>query len=173
MRAVKYDNENINLTRNSYGLSSCNSKCRRGHTWATGGGGWGGEPIPSPKAKKNKGPSKKCREERRKLKAFLKISLFFAGFKVRSSFLFCKKSLAFSFSCFGKNPSFLQQKFFLSPLPCTPPLEGEKVSPPLEPFWGVLQFLKHPPPLWKKVGAHVWERACLTKSERNRNQQRL
>ena len=32
-----------------------------------------------------------------------------------------------------------------------------KVFPPLEPFLGVQQFLRHSflPPLWKKVGAHV------------------
>ncbi len=40
--------------------------------------------------------------------------------------------------------------------PYTPPLGGQKVSPPLEPFLGLQQFLGHSSPLWKKVGAHVW-----------------
>ena len=64
------------------------------------------------------------------------------------------KNPCFSFSCFHKNPCFLLQKIGLSPppfRPSTPPLGGQKVSPPLEPFLGIQQFLRHsPPPSGKK-----------------------
>ena len=62
------------------------------------------------------------------------------------------KNPCFSFSCFHKNPCFLLQKNCLSlPFPhSTPPLGGQKVPPPLEPFLGIQQFLRHsPPPLEK------------------------
>ena len=39
--------------------------------------------------------------------------------------------------------------------PSTPPLGGQKESPPLEPFWGVQQFLRHSSSPLEKVGAHV------------------
>ncbi len=50
----------------------------------------------------------------------------------------------------GKNPVFFYKNMVGPPFP---PLYispwGQKVPPPLEPFWGVLQFLRHSPPLWK------------------------
>ncbi len=71
------------------------------------------------------------------------------------------KNPCFSFSCFHKNPCFLLQKNCLSPPfpPSTPPLRGQKVSPPLEPFLGIQQFLRHfPPPLEKS------RRPCVTRA---------
>ena len=45
------------------------------------------------------------------------------------------------------------ENFLLSPP--FPPSVTPNFTPPLEPFWEVLHFLRHSFPLWKKVGAHV------------------
>ncbi len=74
---------------------------------------------------------------------------------------FFAKNPCFSFPCFGKNPCVLLQKFglFLS-LPITPlypsTRRAKSIPSPRAILRGITIFdAFSPPPLWKKVGAHV------------------
>ena len=105
------------------------------HTWATGGGKGGHAPL---LAAKNLSPplDPKIRDLTKiePGKGNKKLISFFKGF-LREDDPFAKKTLLFFLSYFLKNHCFLLQIYGLSPP--TPPLGEEKVSPPLEPFWGV------------------------------------
>ncbi len=123
------------------------------------GGGWGGDA--SPLAFKNLSPplELKIRDLQKNFwpktgesEFFLKKSLFCDFCTESPDPYFVKKSFLFLILFLIKIPvSFYKNLVCPPPVPpSTPPLQREKVSPPLGPFWGVLQILRYSsPPLEK------------------------
>ncbi len=109
------------------------------------------KPIPSRRAE-NQGPSKKFLAKKRGGSNFYKKSLSFVIFAWKDRTLILLKKVSFDYSCFRKKSQFPPIIiWFVPPFPpSTPPLQRKKVSPPLKPFWGVLQILRYSsPPLEK------------------------